>query len=363
MATALISALTHRPVNRDVAMTGEITLRGRVLPVGGLKEKAMGALRARIKTIIIPEKNKRELSEIPAGVRAKINFITVATMDEVLSLALEPPIVGAKRKLPGQRKAGDGRSRTADPLPSKARGRTVTMNVLALDTAAQACAVALVEDQTIRAEMSLGLDQTHSRHLLRLIDMVLQAAGVDIAAIDAWAVGRGPGSFTGLRIGLSTVKGLAMATGKPVVAVSSLRALAYGAIGAPAWVCPMLDARKTEVYWALYRWNGGALERFGDENVTSLDQAIDQIAGPCLFIGSGAVRYQEVILAKRGPLAALAPPGHHAIRASALALSSWQRLNRGPWDPLETLAPRYLRGADARPPTAPKGGDQPPTRH
>jgi ATP-dependent Lon protease len=110
MATALISALTHRPVNRDVAMTGEITLRGRVLPVGGLKEKAMGALRARIKTIIIPEKNKRELSEIPAGVRAKINFITVATMDEVLSLALEPPIVGAKRKLPGQRKAGRPRA-------------------------------------------------------------------------------------------------------------------------------------------------------------------------------------------------------------------------------------------------------------
>jgi len=99
MATALISALTHRPVNRDVAMTGEITLRGRVLPVGGLKEKALGALRARIKTIIIPEKNKRELSEIPASVRARIHFVPVATMDEVLPLALEAPVAGTKSRL------------------------------------------------------------------------------------------------------------------------------------------------------------------------------------------------------------------------------------------------------------------------
>ena len=89
IATALISVLTDVPVNKDVAMTGEITLRGRVLPIGGLKEKALGALRAGIQTIVLPEKNKRDLVKIPANVKRKIQFITVKNMDEVVPLALE----------------------------------------------------------------------------------------------------------------------------------------------------------------------------------------------------------------------------------------------------------------------------------
>lgn len=88
MATALISTLTDKPVNSDVAMTGEITLRGRVLPIGGLKEKTLGALRAGIHTIIIPEKNKKDLAEIPMSVKRKIKFITVGKMDEVLSISI-----------------------------------------------------------------------------------------------------------------------------------------------------------------------------------------------------------------------------------------------------------------------------------
>jgi ATP-dependent Lon protease len=91
MATALISAITRRPVHKDVAMTGEITLRGRVLPIGGLKEKALGALRAGIKTVVIPAKNKKELAEIPSVIKRKLKFIAVSNMDEVLDLALLMP--------------------------------------------------------------------------------------------------------------------------------------------------------------------------------------------------------------------------------------------------------------------------------
>jgi ATP-dependent Lon protease len=94
IATALISAVTKQPVNNEVAMTGEITLRGRVLPIGGLKEKALGALRAGIKTVIIPAKNKKELVEIPATIKRKLNFVAVQNMDEVLALALD----GASKK-------------------------------------------------------------------------------------------------------------------------------------------------------------------------------------------------------------------------------------------------------------------------
>jgi len=89
MSTALISALSKRPIHKDVAMTGEITLRGRVLPIGGLKEKALGAIRAGIKTVLIPEKNKKDLAEMPTIVRRKLKFIPVKNMDEVLALAFE----------------------------------------------------------------------------------------------------------------------------------------------------------------------------------------------------------------------------------------------------------------------------------
>lgn len=89
MATALISTLTNKPVCKDVAMTGEITLRGRVLPIGGLKEKSLGALRAGIHTIILPEKNKKDLTEIPANVKRKIRFVPVNNMDEVINIAIE----------------------------------------------------------------------------------------------------------------------------------------------------------------------------------------------------------------------------------------------------------------------------------
>ena len=111
MATALISALTDRPVNKDVAMTGEITLRGRVLPIGGLKEKALGALRAGINIVIIPEKNKNDLVEIPKNVKRKLKFIPVRNMDEVLAIALEPALEKpAKAPRAKKKPAGNPRS-------------------------------------------------------------------------------------------------------------------------------------------------------------------------------------------------------------------------------------------------------------
>ncbi len=109
MAAALISALTKRPVHKDVAMTGEITLRGRVLPIGGLKEKALGAIRAGIRTVIIPEKNKKDLVEIPNNVKRKLKFISVRNMDEVLALALAPA-TNKKMKTVKKKPAAERRS-------------------------------------------------------------------------------------------------------------------------------------------------------------------------------------------------------------------------------------------------------------
>jgi ATP-dependent Lon protease len=106
MATALISAVTQRPVDKDIAMTGEITLRGRVLPIGGLKEKALGALRAGIKTVLLPAKNKNDLAEIPSAIKRKLKFVTVLNMDEILERALLPPVAKPKARGPvGRRRS------------------------------------------------------------------------------------------------------------------------------------------------------------------------------------------------------------------------------------------------------------------
>ncbi len=116
MATALISALTHRAVDKDVAMTGEITLRGRVLPIGGLKEKALGALRGNVYTVIIPEKNRTDLSEIPSNVKRKLKFIPVRHMDEVLAVALDaavPKKASAPRRVAGKSKPRARAARSA----------------------------------------------------------------------------------------------------------------------------------------------------------------------------------------------------------------------------------------------------------
>jgi ATP-dependent Lon protease len=106
MATALISALTQIPVRKDVAMTGEITLRGKVLPIGGLKEKALAALRARMKKVIIPEANKKDLIEIPKHIKRRLKFIPVQSMDEVLQVALvQPPALEETKKSPPRSRA------------------------------------------------------------------------------------------------------------------------------------------------------------------------------------------------------------------------------------------------------------------
>ena len=112
MATAIISALTRTPVRRDVAMTGEITLRGRVLPIGGLKEKSLAALRAKMKTVIVPDKNEKDLSEIPPDVRKKLNFRPVKHMDEVVK------IVFAK-ETKKRRKSGSAKSPRSRPATGK----------------------------------------------------------------------------------------------------------------------------------------------------------------------------------------------------------------------------------------------------
>ena len=221
------------------------------------------------------------------------------------------------------------------------------MKILAIDTATKSLSVAVVSDDRLLVEVTLNIDQTHSKHLMRIIAEVLRRPGLEVADLDGLAVTCGPGSFTGLRIGISCVKGLALAAGKPLVGVSSLDALADPVAQSPHLICPLLDARKSEVYFALYRHDGRGLRKEQSDQVASIEKVITAIDEPCLFIGNGAVLYQEMLQQNMGQRARFASAGLNTIKASTVAWLSAQRFARQDTDDIVTFKPQYIRKPDA----------------
>jgi tRNA threonylcarbamoyladenosine biosynthesis protein TsaB len=222
------------------------------------------------------------------------------------------------------------------------------MKILAVDTATKSCSVAVIDGDTLLAESTSFDGQTHSRQLLNIIDTVLGQAGLNIAQLDGFAVSIGPGSFTGLRIGISSVKGLAFSLNKPVVGVSSLQTLAFQCQQNPYLICPILDARKQEVYFCHYRSKKGKLVKKSQERVASPAEAIRIIREPCVFVGNGAKLYQELISTGLGELAHFAADSQHTIQASAIARLSLSRFQRQETDDIQLLVPHYIRKSDAQ---------------
>jgi tRNA threonylcarbamoyladenosine biosynthesis protein TsaB len=221
------------------------------------------------------------------------------------------------------------------------------VKLLAVDTSTRTCSVAVMDQDRLACEITTGPTGTHSTHLLSLIRTALALAEMQLHELDGLAVCVGPGSFTGLRIGVSTVKGLAFATAKPVAGVSGLEALAQACLPWPHLVCALLDARKAEVYAARYRARDGRLEREGREVVLPIGDALDGIHEACLFVGDGARRYREPIGSKLGPLALFADPGQDIIRASTVAALARQQFALKQIEELDRLVPRYVRQSDA----------------
>jgi len=217
------------------------------------------------------------------------------------------------------------------------------MKILAVDTATTSCSAAIVDDGLVSAELATVNKQTHSKHLMNMIDTVCGMSGVKIADMDGFAVTIGPGSFTGLRIGISTVKGLAWSLDKPVVGVSSLDALAWQCTPVNYLVCALLDARRHEVYCCRYRFRDGELKKEGAEQVLSPVEVIGDIREPCLFVGSGAVLYKDEIADKLGASAHFAGWNHENIRASSVAGLSLERFIHQKTDDVALLVPQYVR--------------------
>jgi tRNA threonylcarbamoyladenosine biosynthesis protein TsaB len=218
------------------------------------------------------------------------------------------------------------------------------MMVLAVDTTSERESVALADGLVVRAEVRLRTGDVPSRRILPAIAFVLDAAGVAPGEIEGYAVAVGPGSFTGIRVGLSTVQGLALAAGRPCLGVSTLDILAALAKGQAPTLVPMIDAaRSGHVFAALYDGDGGALE---PPQATAPEAVAERVSGLAAFLGDGAVRYRAEILARRP--GCLFPP-HSLYLAAALARLAEPRLRAGEGIAPAALRPLYLRPADIRP--------------
>jgi len=221
------------------------------------------------------------------------------------------------------------------------------MLVLGIETATKTGGVAIVSEQGVVAEYTLSIEVTHSERLMSTVDRVLKDTGFTLANIDGFGVSIGPGSFTGLRIGLATIKGLAFATGKAVAAVPTLKALAWNIPFSRYPVCPLLDARKKEVYAALYRHDGRTYVQEMPDMVMSLESMAGTMTGDVLFTGEGARLFAGDITKTFGDRAHFAPLSSSVPSAASVAEIALMMLKAGQQTVPEALVPMYIRRPEA----------------
>lgn len=215
------------------------------------------------------------------------------------------------------------------------------MNILAIDTASVAASVAIVENGRLLCELFSDTGLTHSQTIMPMIDRALAMAGKPLSAMDRLAVTIGPGSFTGLRIGIGTVKGLAMGADLPVVGVSTLKTIAYNALPTPYLIAPIMDARRNQVYNALYRGEG--LEEIVPPRALGIDELVRELQEPTVFVGDGVAPHRAYLIEAMGKNALFVPQARLLTRASACAAlaETMDACDAG------ALAPSYIRLSQA----------------
>lgn len=224
------------------------------------------------------------------------------------------------------------------------------MVLLALDTATRVAGVALRNQERLLLEKFVNLGLTHSQTLMPAIDQLLREAGLTSRQLTALAVTNGPGSFTGLRIGLATVRTLAQVLDLPVVPVATLDVLAAGCWGVQGLVCPLLDARKNQTYTALYRLSGREPERLSPYQALTLAELVQQLQeteGPLYLVGDGVPMFGLELQIRLGDRVVLMPEPGRWPRAAWLAELAWQRLEAGEGLTWSRVEPLYLRQSEA----------------
>ena len=224
------------------------------------------------------------------------------------------------------------------------------MNILMIDTSGPACGVAVMKDGRIVYEAQLTHKQTHSQRVMPMVDQALSMSDTKLEEIDLFGAVVGPGSFTGVRIGVSTVKALAHASGKPCIGVDALEALAANVTAFDGVICPSLDARAQQVYGAMFR-AGDVPERLTEDDVLKLDLFLDQVEKTgerAFFLGDGMQPFMEKIKARLGEKAQFAAPQHQGLRAGSACVLAEAAIRAGKEpESYLTLLPLYLRAPQA----------------
>ena len=220
------------------------------------------------------------------------------------------------------------------------------MPLLAIETSTRQLGVAVLDGERLMSSYELLAEYPHAVELPDAVTRVLKAAHTTLEALEAIVVDIGPGSFTGLRIGLAFVKALAFATKKAVIGVPSLDVLAAGVPFSPHLVCPILDAKQKNVYAALYRLETGTPIKQHDYSLGSIDAVLSLIKEPTVFLGDGCALYRERIVQRVGDHAQFAAPELWLPRAATLARLGRERLAQGHRDDPSRLVPLYLYPLD-----------------
>lgn len=224
------------------------------------------------------------------------------------------------------------------------------MRILALDTSTNVATVAILEDDVIIGEYSCNKGKTHSQTLMPMVQSLLERVKLCATDIDVFSASIGPGSFTGLRIGVTTVKAMAYAAGKPVISVYTLDALAYNLPMFKGLICPMIDARNNQVFTAIYRFVNGKLERLTEFLGIHINELVDIICameGEVIILGDACFMHKDYFIGELGERVSVAPPNTAHASAASVAVLARNAYLEGKLESCYDMVPFYLRKSQA----------------
>lgn len=224
------------------------------------------------------------------------------------------------------------------------------MKILGIDSSGLVASVAVVDQAIMVAEYTIHFKKTHSQTLLPMLNEIVQMIELDLNDIDGIAISGGPGSFTGLRIGSATAKGLGQALNKPLIHVDTLMALAYNFVGSESLICPIMDARRNQTYTGLYRFHKDVCESVMEHAAIGIDELIEQINNlgeKVIFLGDGVEVFEKTLNENLTVPFWFAPAHLSHQRAGAVAFLGQQMMKNGMIEDAASHRPEYLRMSQA----------------
>ena len=224
------------------------------------------------------------------------------------------------------------------------------MKILAIESSGLVASCAIVTEDTMLAEYTVNFKKTHSQTLLPMVDEIVSMVGIELKEIDAIAVSAGPGSFTGLRIGSATAKGLGLALGKPIIPVPTTQGIAANLYGAEGIICPLMDARRNQVYIGLYRYNKDGFVVVENQMAVLVDEIIEKVNAlgePVTYLGDGVEAFADILEEKTTVPFSFAPIHASKQRAGALAARAIELYKDGVVETAAEHEPDYLRLSQA----------------